>query len=112
MSKTTKKTYTPEFKMAVALEVVRGEKTLTQVASEHGVAPSLACAWRDQLEQSAGDVFGKARQDRDRKRSEEAAQRKYDEALRTIGQLTVERDFLQRFCERNGYDPKEARDRG
>ena len=44
--------------MAVALEAIRGEKTLSQVASEHGVAPSLACARRDQLEQSAGDVFG------------------------------------------------------
>ncbi len=58
MSKTTKRKYEPAFKMAVALEAIRGEKTLSQVASEHGVAPSLACARRDQLEQSAGDVFG------------------------------------------------------
>ena len=61
MPKTTKKTYTPEFKMAVALEVVRGEKTLTQVASEHGVAPSLACAWRDQLGHPAPGVSHHAR---------------------------------------------------
>ena len=59
----------------------------------------------------AADVFGGARKADDRKRSGEAAQRKYDEALRTIGRLTVERDFLQGFCERNGYDPKAARDR-
>jgi transposase-like protein len=111
VSKTTKRKYEPAFKMAVALEAIRGEKTLSQVASEHGVAPSLACARRDQLEQSAGDVFGKTQQDRDRKRSEEAAQRKYDGALKTTGQPAVERDFLQRFCERNGYDPKKARDR-
>ena len=86
VSKTTKKSYTPEFKMAVALEAIRGEKTLSQVASEHGVSPSLACEWRDQLVGSAGD-----------------------EALRKIGQLTVERDFLQRFCDRNGYDPQKTR---
>ena len=75
--------------MAVALDVVRGDKTLSQVASEHGVAPSLACEWRDQLLESAGDVYGKGRAERERKRSEEAAQKRYDEALRTIGQLTV-----------------------
>ena len=97
--------------MAVALEVVRSEKTFTQVASDHGVAPSLACAWHDQPAGSAADVFGGARKADDRKRSGEAAQRKYDEALRMIGRLTVERDFLQGFCERNGYDPKAARDR-
>ena len=109
VSKTTKKSYTPEFKMAVALEAIRGEKTLSQVASEHGVSPSLACEWRDQLVGSAGDVFGKTQQDRERKRSEEAARRKYDEALKTIGQPAVERDFLQRFCDRNGYDPQKTR---
>ena len=112
MSKTTKKTYTPEFKMAVALDVVRGEKTLSQVASEHGVAPSLACEWRDRLVASAGDVFGKSKAERERKRAEEAARKRYDDALRTIGQLTVERDFLQRFLDDNGYDPAAAGHRG
>lgn len=59
--KTTRKTYSAEFKMAVAVEVVRGEKTLSQVASDHGVSPSLASEWRDQLLGSADDVFGKAK---------------------------------------------------
>ena len=109
MSKTTRKTYSAKFKMAVALDVVRGEKTLSQVASEHGVSPSLASEWRDELLGSADDVFGKRKQDRERRESEAAASKRYDEALRTIGQLTVERDFLRRFCDDNGYDPEEAR---
>lgn len=113
MSKTTHKRYSPKFKMRVALEVCRGEKTLSQVASENGVSPSLAAAWRDQLlGEGAEDVFGKTAQDRERKEREEAARAKYDEALRTIGQLTVERDFLQRFCDEYGYDPGAARDGG
>ena len=94
MSKTTKRTYATESKMAVALEVVRGEKTISQVASERDDSPSLVCEWRDQLVGSADDVFGRTRQDRERRRSEEAARRQYDDALRTIGQPAVERDFL------------------
>lgn len=108
MSKTTRKTYTPKFKMAVAIEVVRGEKTLSQVASEHGVSPPLAADWRDELLGSADEVFGKTQQARKRKRSEEAAEKRYGEALRTIGQLTVERDFLRRFCDEYGYTPEET----
>jgi len=104
MPKTTKRTCTPEFKTAVAPGVLRGGKTLTQVASERGAAPSLACAWRDQPEQSAGDVFSKARQDRDRKRSEEAAQAKYDEALRTIIGRFVERHDDERVHQGLGYE--------
>ena len=91
VSKTTKRTYATESKMAVALEVVRGEKTISQVASERDDSPSLVCEWRDQLVGSADDVFGRTRQDRERRRSEEAARRQYDDALRTIGQPAVER---------------------
>lgn len=109
MSKTTRKTYPPRFKMAVEIDVARGEKTLSQVAAEHGVSPSLAAEWRDELLDGADDVFGKTQQERERKRSEEVARRKHGEALRKIGLLTVERDFLRRFCDDNGYDPEEAR---
>lgn len=105
MSKSKKRTYSPEFKMAVALDAVRGDRTPSQAASDHGVAPSLACEWRDQLVGSAADVFGKARSERDRKRAEEAARREHDDAARKIGQLTLERDFLQQFLDERGYDP-------
>ncbi|MCH3947256.1 MAG: IS3 family transposase [Olsenella sp.] len=81
MSKTTRKTYTPKFKTAVAIDVVRGDKTLSQVAAEHGVSPSLAAEWRDELLGGADGVFGKTQQDRERKRSEEAARKRHDEAL-------------------------------
>ena len=109
MGKTTRRKYDPKFKMRVALEVYKGEKTLSQVASENGIAPSLAAEWRDQLlDEGATDVFGKTKQERERKAREEAAAKKHDELLRTIGQLTVERDFLQRFCDECGYDPGEV----
>ena len=109
MGKTTRRKYDPKFKMRVALEVYKGEKPLSQVASENGIAPSLAAEWRDQLlDEGATDVFGKTKQERERKAREEAAAKEHDELLRTIGQLTVERDFLQRFCDECGYDPGEV----
>lgn len=109
MGKTTRRKYDPKFKMRVALEVYKGEKTLSQVASENGIAPSLAAEWRDQLlDEGATDVFGKTKQERERKAREGAAAKEHDELLRTIGQLTVERDFLQRFCDECGYDPGEV----
>lgn len=61
--------------MAVAIDVVRGEKNLSQVAAEHGAGPSLAAEWRDELLDGADDVFGKTQQERERKRSEEAARK-------------------------------------
>ncbi|SDC68868.1 transposase [Parafannyhessea umbonata] len=109
MSKTTGRQYPPKFKMRVALEVIKGDKTLSQVASENNIQPSLASLWRDQLlNEGAEDVFGKSKKESERKKQEKAAQKEKDELLKTIGQLTVERDFLQRFCDEYGYEPPEA----
>lgn len=86
MSKTTRRRYSAKFKMRVALEVIRGDKTLSQVASENNIQPSVAAQWRDQLlEEGAEDVFGKTRQELERKRQEKAAKKERDELLKTIG---------------------------
>lgn len=42
--------------MAVDVDVVRGDKTLSQVASEHGAGPSLASEWRDEPPGGADDA--------------------------------------------------------
>lgn len=65
--------------MAVAPDVVRGDRTL-----------SPACEWRDQPVGSAADVFGKARSEREGKRAEEAARREHDDAVRKIGRLLTD----------------------
>ncbi len=44
MSKTTRKTYSPQFKMKVALEVEKEQETLSPVAAKHGESPSLAAS--------------------------------------------------------------------
>ncbi|WP_130812742.1 DDE-type integrase/transposase/recombinase [Olsenella sp. Marseille-P4559] len=109
MSKTTRKKYDPRLKTRVALEVYKGEKVPGQVASESGVAPSLAAEWRDQLlDEGAADVFGKAQRAREGKAREEAAKREHDELPGTIGQSAVERDLLRRSCGGCGHDPGEA----
>lgn len=95
--------------MRVALEVYKGKKVLSQVASENGVAPSLAAEWRDQLlDEGAADVFGKAQRAREGEAREEAAKREHDELPGTIGQPAVERDLLRRSCGGCGHDPGEA----
>ena len=44
MSKTTRKTYSPQFKMKVALEVEKEQETLFQVAAKHGESLLLAAS--------------------------------------------------------------------
>ena len=86
--------HSPAFKAKVALESVRGEETVAQLAARYEVHPSQIQAWKKALTDGAAAVFGNG-QDRKAKSDAALIARLYQE----IGQLKVERDFL---AERSG----------
>ena len=58
---TTRKQYSPKFKARVAIEAIRGEKTLSQLGSQFKVHPIQIAKWRKSaLEQIAGTFRGRA----------------------------------------------------
>ena len=78
----------PAFKAKVALEAVRSEGAIPEVAARHGLHPNQVYSWRKLLLENAESVFaGTIAQ-------EEARDRKISELYSKIGQLTVERDSL------------------
>ena len=89
MSKTKRKRYAAEFKAKVALEAIRGEQTVSELASRYGLHPNMITNWKRQAIDNMAEAFsGKV----DRTRDNEEARIKDLHAK--IGQLTVERDFL------------------
>jgi transposase len=87
-----RKYYDKEFKAKVALEAVRGEKTIQEIATALAVHPNLVSLWKKQLLESAGKLFEKEGKDKDA----EAVERRQDELYRQIGQLQVENEFLKK----------------
>ena len=84
-----RKRYSAEFKARVALEALRGELTVSQLATKHGVHQTMIGEWKRQALDGLATVFsGKA--------DAKAGMREEDvEKLHAkIGQLVVERDFL------------------
>ena len=88
MSKERRK-HSPSFKAKVALEAVKGELTVAQLAARYEVHPGQIQAWKKALLGGATNVFG-GNQDQVRKDEEALIARLYQQ----IGQLKVERDFL------------------
>ena len=84
-----RKRYTAEFKAKVALEALRGELTMAQLAAKHGIHQTMVGDWKRQAMEGLASVFsGKAE-------AQEAAQSAEVGKLHAkIGQLVVERDFL------------------
>ena len=89
MSKRRK--FSAEFKAKVALEALTGELSLTELASKYDVHPTMIAGWKRQAKEGMVASFsGKAA---GVKKDSEAEIR---ELHAKIGQLTVEKDFLER----------------
>jgi len=92
MGKVTRKRYSGEFKSRVALEAIRGEQTLSELASKHGVHQTMIAQWKRQaIEGMAATFSGKAVAEP----ATSAAEVEVEKLHAKIGQLLVERDFLR-----------------
>jgi transposase len=84
-----RKRYTAEFKAKIALEALRGELTVSQLAAKHGVHQTMIAGWKRQAMEGLSAVFS------GRAEAKEAVREAEVEKLHAkIGQLLVERDFL------------------
>ena len=88
--KQNRRKHNPSFKVRVALEALKGEETTAKLASRFEVHPSQIRTWKKALTEGAAGIFG-----------DDQAQKKRDDAnlvaqlYQQIGQLKVERDFLE-----------------
>ena len=90
-----KRNYSSQFKTKVALGVIKGEKTLSEISSEYGVHPQQAKRWADQFLASAHKVFEKPNNS-----TEKQLKKELDKAYKKIGKLEVELDFLRGCLEK------------
>jgi putative transposase len=86
-----RKQYEAAFKARIALEAVKGEKTIAQIASESGVHPNQIRQWRQHLLDVLPEVFSNRRPQEEKARDEVEA-----ELYRQIGQLKVELDWFKK----------------
>ena len=86
---TTRRRFTADFKARVALEALRGDRTVQEIAAKHKVHPNQVSTWKRQAIDGLGEVFSNGA---DRARSDHEAEVK--ELHAKIGELTVVNDFL------------------
>ena len=86
-----RKTYDDSFKARVALEAIKGERTLAEIASQHEVHPNQILQWKKRLLENVADIFSKKRDPQ-----LEEQQRLIEELYRKIGQQNIELEFLKK----------------
>ena len=86
---TTRRRFTGEFKAKVALEALRGDKTIQEIAVQHKAHPNQVSTWKQRAVEGMKEVFSKGAE-----RSRGDHEGEIRDLHAKIGELTVERDFL------------------
>ena len=89
MSTTRRRRFSAEFKAKVALEAIRGEQTIQDLASRYELHPNMITNWKRQAIDNMAAVFSAGAE-----RGNQADDAQIKDLHAKIGQLTVERDFL------------------
>ena len=83
-----RRNHSAAFKARVALEAIRGEKTVAEIAAHHEVHPNQVTAWKTEALQNLAAIFGGNVVADD-------AKEQVRELHEKVGELTMERDFLR-----------------
>jgi len=86
-----RKAYDNQFKARVALEVIKGERTISEIASQFEVHPNQITKWKKQLLENVSGVFS-------RKKDPEINELKSlnEELYKKIGKQNIELEFLKK----------------
>ena len=86
---TKRRRFTAHFKAMIALEALRGEQTVAELAARHGIHPNQITKWKRQATDGLAAVFDGKIIERDQVRDAELK-----DLRARIGQPVIERDFL------------------
>ena len=89
--KKQRKSFTTEFKVRIALEAIKGQRTVNEIASQYGVHPNQVTQWKRQAIESLAEVFSTKRE-----RVAEDEEALKAQLYQQIGQLKVELDWMKK----------------
>ena len=85
----TRRRFSGEFKAKVALEALRGDKTIQEIVARHKIHPNQVSTWKQRAMEGMKEVFSKGAE-----RSRGDHEGEVRDLHAKFGELTVERDFL------------------
>tara|TARA_Y200000002_G_C22145882_1_gene440904 strand:- start:83 stop:391 length:309 start_codon:yes stop_codon:yes gene_type:complete len=101
MSKQMKK-YNSDFKLKVVLKYLTGNSTISQLCQEFEISKATLNNWNKQFKENSSTIFSDAKLSQSGlkfKKEQKEKDKQISNLYKTIGQLTVERDFLKKVLD-------------
>jgi transposase-like protein len=89
--KRQRRQYSADWKAKVALEAIKGQRTVQEIASHYEVHPTLVTHWKKQLLEGAAEIFSNGK-----RAAADAEEELKAELYQQIGKLQVEVDWLKK----------------
>lgn len=89
--KRQRRQYSADWKAKVALEAIKGQRTVQEIASHYEVHPTLVRHWKKQLLEGAAEIFSNGK-----RAAADAEEELKAELYQQIGKLQVEVDWLKK----------------
>lgn len=89
--KRQRKQYSADLKAKIAVEAVKGQRTMQEIASHYSVHPSQVTQWKKQLLEGVADIFSNGRE-----HDTEADEELKAELYQQVGKLQMELDWLKK----------------
>ena len=90
-----RKKFEAGFKARVALEALKGEKTLAEISSQYGVHANMITRWKQEALEKLPGIFDKKAARREETETEEKVEKLY----KAVGELKMENDWLKKKLE-------------
>jgi len=86
-----RKSYNKKFKARVALDALKGQKTVSEIASEYGIHPNQVSTWKKKALEGMAELFARGKSN-----EVEEMEQERDRLYWKVGQLQVEVDWLKK----------------
>ena len=100
-----KRTFTPEYKAKIVIEILREEEHISEIASRERISRTQLQNWKKAFLENAALVFSQNKVERQAKAQVKDAEDREDDLMKKVGQLSIENDFLKKkYREVHGQD--------
>lgn len=91
MDQKLRRQHPPAFKAKIAIEAIKEQRTIAELASQYGIHPTQITKWKKKALEGLSELFSEGQKNR-LKQDDELIQQLYNQ----VGKLQVERDWLKK----------------
>lgn len=99
----SRRKFTAEYKAGLVIEILREEQHISEIAAREGISRTQLQNWKKEFLTKAPEVFSGSKSAKESAQKEQESAARETAMLKTIGQLTLERDFLMEEARKKDY---------